>query len=164
MKKRLLFSWLGLALISVPGVRAEDPKPAAAAPAVTAAPAAMPEKPDTELEKTMSKMNKAWRKVRKDTRDGKLTPADATLVATVRTGAGAATKLTPALEADQPAADQAKFHADYLAQMKKLDEALVKLEAALTANDTAGATKLVGEVGEIMKAGHKEFKKPDEKH
>ncbi len=163
MKNRLLFSLLGLTIISVPGVRAEDPKPAAA-PAAAPAPAAMPEKPDTELEKTMSKMNKAWRQVRKNTRDGKLSPADATLVATVRTGAEAAAKLTPELEADQPAADRAKFHADYLAQMKKLDDALTKLEAALTANDTAGATKLVGEVGDLMKAGHKEFKKPDEKH
>ena len=159
MKNRLLLSLLGLTLISVPGVRAGDAKPAA-----PAAVAAVPEKPDTELEKTMSKMNKAWRAVRKNNKEGKLSPADAAAVATVRAGAAAAAKLTPALEADQPAADQAKFHADYLAQMKKLDETLAKLEAALTANDTAGASKLVGEVGDLMKAGHKEFKKPDKKH
>jgi len=160
MKTRLLLLALGLVLVSVPGVRAEDSPPAVAAPT---APAVKPERPDTELEKTMSKMNKAWRAVRKAARAGKLSPADATLVATVRAGAEAATKLTPMLETEQPAAGQAKFHADYLAQMKKLDEALAQLEAALTANDTAGATKLVGEVGDLMKAGHKEFKKPDEK-
>ena len=155
MKFRLLLLPLGFALISVVGVRAEDPKPAAA-------PAAKPEKPETELEKTMGKMGKAWRQVRKNARDGKLTPADAALVATVRAGAVAGEKLTPALEADKPAADRAKFQADYVAQLKKLEATLTKLEAALTANDTAGATKLVAEAGDLMKAGHKEFRKPEE--
>ena len=163
MKTRLLLLPLSFALISVSGVCAEDSQPAASAPAAVAAPK-KPERPETELEKTMDKMNKAWRQVRKDNRDGKLSAADATLVATVRTGAEAAMKLKPALEADQPAAEQAKFQSDYQAQMKKLVDTLTQLETALTANDTAGATKLVGDVGQVMKSGHKEFKKPDEKH
>jgi hypothetical protein len=157
MKNRLLLLSLGLALVSVSGVRAEDDKPAAAVPAAA-------EKPETELEKTMSRMNKAWRAVRKNAREGKLSAADAALVATVRSGASDAAKLTPALEAEQPAAAQAKFHADYQAQLKKLDDVLAQLEAALTANDIPAATKLVGDVGDVMKGGHKEFKKPDEGH
>ncbi len=161
MKNRLLLSLLGLSIISVSGVRAQDA--CRLRPRQQRRPLAAPDKPESELEKTMSKMNKAWRAVRKAARDGKLTPATADLVATVRTGAEAAAKLTPALEAEQPAAEQAKFQADYQAQMKKLIDTPTKLEAALTANDTAGATKLVGDVGDLMKGGHKEFKKPEKK-
>jgi cytochrome c556 len=154
MKTRLLLSALVLALVSVSSLRAEDAKPAAAVKA---------DKPETELEQTMGKMNKAWRQVRKAARDGKLTPATADLVATVRTNAESAAKLTPALEADKPEADRAKFQADYQAQIKKLTETLAKLEDALKANDTAGATKLVADVGDLMKSGHHDFKKPEKK-
>lgn len=158
MKNRLLLLAFALALVSAPGVRAEDAKPAQADK-----PAAKAEKPETELEQTMSKMNKAWREVRKEAKEGKLSPATADLVATVRTNAEAAAKLTPALEAEKPAADRAKFHADFQAQLKKLDAVLAKLEAALRANDIPAATKLVSDVGEVVKAGHHKFKKPDEK-
>jgi hypothetical protein len=160
MKVRLPFLALAFALISAGGVRAEDPKPAAAS---TATPAAKPEKPETELEQTMGKMNKAWRQVRKAAKEGKLSPATADLVATVRTNATAAAKLTPALEAEQPAANRAKFQADYQAQIKKLTETLAKLEAALKANDIPAATKLIADVGDVAKSGHHEFKKPEKK-
>ena len=154
MKSRLLFALLTLSLVSVPGVRAEEAKPA---------PAAKPEKPDTELELTMQKINKAWREVRKADKEGKLSPATASLVETMRVNAEAALKLTPEMEADKPAADRAKFHADYQAQLKKLIETLGRLESALNANDLPGAAKLVAEVKDVQKSGHHNFKKPDEK-
>jgi len=154
MKTRLLFALLTLTLVSVPGVRAAEAKPA---------PAAKPEKPDTELEKTMGQINKAWREVRKADKEGKLSPATASLVATMRVNAEAALKLTPEMEADKPAADRAKFHADYQMQMKKLIETLGRLESALKANDLPGATKLVAEVKDVQKSGHQNYKKPDEK-
>jgi len=154
MKLRLPLVVLSLSLISCLGVRAGEAKPAATPPA---------EKPETELEKTMSKMNKAWREVRKEDKEGKLTPATAVLVATMNECAHVALKLTPEMEADKPAADRAKFHADYQAQMKKLIEALGQLEATLKANDSAGASKLIAEIKDIQQSGHKDFKKPDEK-
>lgn len=165
MKNRLLVLSIALTLIAVSGVRAEDAKTAPADNSASAAQPAMakPKKPETELEKTMSKMNKAWRQVRREARDGKLTPATADLIATVRKGAEAATKLTPALEADQPLAERPKFHADYEAQMKKLIEKLTVLETTLKANDIATAKTLISEVGEIMKTGHKDFRKPEKK-
>jgi hypothetical protein len=159
MKTRLLVLSLALTLTAGSRVGAEEAKPTPAAKPATA----KPEKPDTELEKTMSKMNKAWRQVRKAAHDGKLSPATADLIATVRTGAKAATKLTPAMEADKPAAERLKFHADYEAQMKKVIEKLTVLETTLKANDTATAAKLVSEVTDLMKAGHKDFRKPEEK-
>ena len=160
MKTRFLLASLALALVSIPGIRAQDAKPVPPAPAAPVA--AKPEKPETELEKTMGKMNKAWRQLRKAAKDGKLTPAMAELVVTIRVNAEAAAKLTPEMEADKPAADRAKFHADFQAQLKKLTAKLTELETSLRANDIPGATKLVAAVGEIEKAGHHEFKKPDE--
>ena len=157
MKTRLLFASLALAVISASGVRAEGTQPAPAAP-----PAAKPEKPETELEQTMGRMSKDWRVVRKAAKDGKLSPALAPVVASVRKNAAAAVKLTPQLEGEKPAGDRAKFHADYLAQLKKLDAKLAELEAALKANEIAQADKLVGDVGDIIKSGHHDFKKPDE--
>ena len=153
MKTRLLLLSLLVACVSVPGLRAEDTKPAA-----------KEEKPETELEKTMGTMNKAWRQVRKAAKEGKLRPATADLVATVRTNAVAAAKLTPVMETEKPEAERAKFHAEFLAQLKKLDEALARLEAALKANDIPAAAKLVADVGDVVKSGHHQFKKPDEKH
>jgi len=161
MKIRPLLFPVALAFVCFSGVRAEETKPAAA-PAAPAAPA-KPERPETELEQTMGKMNKAWRQVRKAAKDGKLSPATAPLVATVRVNATAAAKLTPALEAEQPVGARAKFQADYQAQIKKLTDLLTKLESALTANDTAAATKLVGEVSDLMKSGHHDFRKPEKK-
>ena len=153
---RLLPLALALVFIPVSGLRAEAAKPAEKAE--------KPEKPETELEQVMGRMGKAWRQVRKAARDGKLTPATADLVATVRTNAEAAAKLTPALEAEKPAADRAKFQADYVTQMKKLTAALTTLEAALKANETAKATQLVGDIGNLMKSGHHDFRKPEERH
>ena len=152
MKLRLLLLALAVAIVPVSLPAADAPKP----------PAPKPERPETELEKTMSKMGKAWREVRKAARAGQLTPATATLVATVRTNAEAAAKLTPMLEKEKPAAEQAKFHAAYLAQLKKLTASLEKLEAALTAGDNTTAGRLVSEVTDVMKSGHQDFRKPDE--
>lgn len=153
MKNRLLLLTLGLALAIIPGVRAEDAKPAAKA-----------EKPETELEKTMGKIGKAWRTVRNQSRDGKLSPATAQIVAGIRAGAEAATKLTPELEAEQPADKRAKFQADYVAQMKKFTGQLTDLETALKAGKNDEAKALIAEIGKTMKSGHQEFKKPDEKN
>ena len=159
MKLRFMALPFVIVLSSVSGVRAEDARPAPTPENLLA----KAERPETELEKTMTKMGKAWRQVRKAAREGQLSPATAVIVADVRTNAEAALKLKPALETEQPVMLQAKFQSDYQAQMKKLIAALSSLEAALKANDVAGATKLVTEVGDLMKAGHKEFKKPDEK-
>ena len=50
-----------------------------------------------------------------------------------------------------------------LAEMKKFLELCGKLEAALKANNNAEAAKLVNQLADAQKAGHKEFKKEDKK-
>ncbi|MDB6092608.1 MAG: hypothetical protein JWM32_170 [Verrucomicrobia bacterium] len=158
MKIRLLVLSCVIPLISTPAVRAVETKPAAEAATI-----ARVERPQTELEKVMTKISKAWRQVRKAARDGTLSPAMANVVTGIRVDAERAAKLTPALEAEKPAPERVKFQADYEAQMKKLVETLTALETALKANDIASAANLVGDVGDQMKSGHHDFKKPDER-
>ena len=67
------------------------------------------------------------------------------------------------MKAEKPAAEQAKFVADYQAEMKKTIELLGKVEMALKANNNAEAEKLLAAVGDAQKAGHKQFKKADKK-
>lgn len=151
MQLRLLISAFALFTAVVAGARAEAAKPA---------PKAGHE--ETELEQTMGKMSRLWRSIRKASRDGKLGPHNATAVANLRTAAESALKMTPALEAEKPAEDQAKFQRDYEARMQKFISTLTTLEKALRNSDTAQANKLIGELNDLMKEGHHDFKKPDE--
>jgi len=101
----------------------------------------------------MEKMGGAFRKLKRQIADPTQNAASLQLVATIRAAAEEASRLTPAKSADVPAADRAKFEADYQAKMKNFTVELGKLEAV----------KLVADLGALQKAGHKEFKRPDEK-
>ena len=151
MKNRLLFLALAVTLCCPPAalpLRAEDPKP--------------PQKDeDTELGKTMGKLNGAWRKIRKQAADAASNAASLEQVAIVKAAAEKALTLTPAKVADVPAADQAKFVADFQAQMKDFIVLADQLAAAFTANDNAAAQALIQKMGAAQKEGHKNFKRPD---
>ena len=117
----------------------------------------------TELEGKMDVMGKAWKKLKRQVADASQNPDSLQLVATIRTAAEDALKLIPARVADVPAADQAKFMADYQAGIRKLIASFGKLEAALSAGKNDEAVKLVAEISVIQKAGHNAFERPDEK-
>jgi len=120
-------------------------------------------KEETELEGKMEKMGKAWKQLKRQVKDVSKNAESLELVATIRAASEEASKLTPAMAADIPAADRAKFVADYQAGVKKLIGALGQLETALKADKNDEAVKLVADIGALQKAGHKEFKRPDEK-
>jgi len=141
----LLFS-LALVLIALPSVRADDAKPA---------------KADTELEGQMDQMSGAFKKLKRQIADPANNASSLTLVATIRQGAEAALKLSPAKAEDVPAADRAKFIADYQAKRKALIGEVEKLEAALKANQNEEAKKIVAALGTMQKEGHKAFKRPE---
>ncbi len=117
--------------------------------------------PDTELGKTMEKMNGAWRKLRKQVADPAGNAGSLELVATISACAEKALTFRPARVEDVPAADREKFIADYQAQMKDFGAQVMKLGAALKANDNAAAAAIVQKMGAMQKEGHKEFKRPD---
>jgi soluble cytochrome b562 len=161
MKSPYIASSLLLALLAAPLALAQDAPPAAPAPSGEAAPA-KPKK--TELAKDMDKINRAQRTLRKQVADASQNESSLALVATIHDAAVAASSETPAWTADQPQADQAKFVADFHAKMKDFIGDIDKLSAALKAGDNAGAAKLLAGLGQDEKAGHKQFKKPEEKN
>jgi uncharacterized protein with von Willebrand factor type A (vWA) domain len=117
--------------------------------------------PDTELGKTMEKMNGAWRKLRKQVADPAGNAASLELVATISACAEKALTFQPARVEDLPAADRAKFIANYQAQMKDFGVQVAKLGEALKAGDNAAASAIVQKMGAMQKEGHKDFKRPD---
>lgn len=118
---------------------------------------------ETELEGKMDSMGQAWKKLKRQAADATKNAESLQLVATLRTSAEEAAKLEPAKAADVPAADREKFVADYRGGIKKMINELTKLEAALLAGKNDEAAKLIADIGALQKAGHKEFKRPDEK-
>jgi len=130
----------------------------ATVPVVTAA-----DKDETELGNHMDKMGGSFRKLKKAVPDAAQNAESLKLVAAMKKEAAAAMKLEPAWKADKPAAEQAKFAADYKAEMKEFNAKLDSLEAALKAGNNAEAAKIVDELGAAQKKGHKQFKKPDDK-
>jgi soluble cytochrome b562 len=156
MKYRSLASFLTLALLlSAAVVHAQDAAPAAAAPA-------KPEK--TALAKDMDKINRSVRALKKQISDATKNDASLALVTTIHDAATAALNETPAWTAEQPAADQAKFTADFQDHLKAFIGDVDKLSAALTAGDNAGAATLLATLGQDEKDGHKKFRKPEEKN
>jgi len=118
---------------------------------------------ETELEDKMDVMGTAFRKLKRQVTDATQNAASLQLVATIRLGAEEAVKLVPAKAADVPAAERAKFVADYQVKMKDLLTTLEKLEVALRADKNDEAARLVAELGIMQKVGHKTFKRPDKK-
>lgn len=121
------------------------------------------DKEETELGNHMDKMSGAFRKLRKQVNDAAQNADSLKLVATIKEEAAASAKLEPAMKSEKPAAEQAKFVADYQAKMKELNGKIAALEAALKANNNTEAAKLVDELAAAQKKGHGEFKKKDKK-
>ncbi|MES1166505.1 MAG: cytochrome b562 [Pseudomonadota bacterium] len=139
MKIRTLLCLLTLGLAIVPGLRAEDQ--------------------DTELQGKMQKINGAFRKLRTQVGDATKNDDSLAQVAIIKENATASLALKPMKLADIPEADQAKFIADYQAEMKKLIAAVGQLEDALKAGKNDDAKTIFASLGGIQKEGHTAFKK-----
>lgn len=118
---------------------------------------------ETELGGKMEKMSGAFRAIRRQITDKSKNADSLAKLAVVKQNAEASLKYDPAKKSEIPAANQAKFVADYQAGMKKFIALCDKLEAALKADNNAEAEKICSAMGDSQKAGHKEFKKDDKK-
>ncbi len=153
MKLRFLTFSLISALVALPMLRAQEDGPKKMGP----------KEPKTELGEQMEKMGGAYKKLGKQITDATKNEDSLKLVATIKTAATAALKFEPIKKKDLPAADQAKFVADYQAKLKEFIATVDKLDAALKANDNATAAKLVDEMKALSKEDHKAFEKQKEK-
>ena len=84
-------------------------------------------------------------------------------VAIIKDATAAALKLEPAKEKDLPAADQAKFVADYQSKMKDFIATVGKLEDALKANDNVTAAAIVKDMKTQEDSDHSDFRKKKKK-
>ena len=153
MKLRLLTLSLISALIALPILSAQE-----AAPKKTG-----PKEDKTELGDQMEKMNGAWRTLGRQITDATKNEDSLAKIATIKAGLTASLKFEPARKADVPAAEQAKFVADYQAKMKEFAALIDKVEAAVKAGDNAAAAKVLDEAKAAQRADHKSFKKEEQK-
>ena len=142
MKIRILLVTLICSLATVSGLRAQAPK-----------------EDQTELGGKMEKVGAAFRKLRASAADATKNADSLAQIAIIRENFEAALKLAPAMKADKPAAEQAKFMADYQAKMKEEIAVVGSIEAAIKANNNEEAGKLVAKLGQDQKDAHKAFKK-----
>jgi soluble cytochrome b562 len=135
----------------------------AADEAPAAAPAPKAEKPETELTKQMDKMNGAFRKLRRQAKDATKNADSLAQVAILKEFALASAKLEPAKAATLPEADRKKWVDGYRAKMTETLANIDKLEAALKAGQNEEADKLVIELNNQQRAGHKEYRAEEKK-
>ena len=109
----------------------------------------------------MEKMGHAFRQLNRDIADPAKNAESLHQVAILRTNAEAASKLKPAMTADIPADQQAKFVASYQEQMKGLLADIEKLGAALQANNNTEAAALLKTLKHDQFEGHKKFRKKE---
>jgi soluble cytochrome b562 len=114
----------------------------------------------TELEMRMDRINKAYRKLKKQVADPAQNASSLKLLATMQDAVKEAAELTPEKAADLPQDQRAKFMDDFRAGIKGMQDEFAKLADALAAGRNADAVGIVGDINELEKKDHKEFKKP----
>ena len=148
MKNRLLLLTAVLALGFGPAVHAQEGKK---------------DEPETELGAKMDKISSAWRRVKAQINDASKNEDTLAKLATIKENMNAALKLDPALKAEKPAAEQAKFVSDYQAKMKEEIAKIDELTALVKAGKNEEAAKLVAPIDQNSKEAHKQFKKGKKK-
>ena len=113
---------------------------------------------DTPLGKEMEKIGKALKAVNRDLADASKKADNVKKVADAKEACAAAVKFEPAKTKEIPAADKAKFLADYKASMQEMGKGLDTLKAALEAGKTDEAKAALDKLNAGKKEGHKKFK------
>src|SRR5439155_21442369 len=121
------------------------------------------DEPETELGAKMDKISSAWRVVKRQINDASKNDDTLTKLASIKENMNAALKLEPALKAEKPAADQAKFVADYQGKMKDEIAKIDDLTALVKAGKNEEAAKMIGTIDQDQKDAHKQFKKGKKK-
>lgn len=144
MKNRLLLLTAAFALAFTPAIQAQD-------------------EPETELGGKMEKISSAWHIAKRKISNPADNDETLAKLAIVKENMVAATKLEPDFKKAKPAAEQAKFVADYQAKMKEEIKKVDEIIALVKAGKNEEAAKLVGVVDQDYKDAHKKFKKPSKK-
>lgn len=115
----------------------------------------------TPLEEQMEKLSKALKVVNRNLLDPTAKDANLAKIADAKTAADASIKLEPAMAKTIPAADKEKFLADYKAGMEATSKTLDELKAAVAADKSEDAAKIMEKLNAQKKDGHKKFQKEE---
>ncbi len=115
------------------------------------------DKPKTPLAEQMSGMSKDLKALRKIVNDPAQKDAAVNLAKDMEEHAMKAKGFEPSSAKDVPAADKDAFVADYKKQMDGLIADMQKLEADLSAGNTADASAMLDTLGNDRRTGHKKF-------
>jgi hypothetical protein len=116
---------------------------------------------DTPLTQEMEKLNKAIKIVNRNLADPSQKDANLAKLAEAKAALDKAVTMEPAKAKDVPAAQKAKFVADYKAAMKETQVALEELRAAIAADKAEDAAKAMEKLNGQKKEAHKTFKKDE---
>lgn len=112
----------------------------------------------TPLGKKMSAMNTAFKAIGRQIEDPSKNASTLAQLDIVETNAKAALTMEPEKKAKVPAAEQAKFVADYQAGMKEFLVTVDKLRAAVKAGKNAEALTIIDAMKGQQRDSHKEFR------
>ena len=116
---------------------------------------------ETPLGEQMEKVSKALKAVSRAAKEGNVPKDLAAKVDDAKKAAEAGLKFEPAKTSEIPAAEKAKFLADYKASMQETIKTLDELKAAIEAGKTEDVTKSLEKLNSQKKDGHKKFQKDE---
>jgi soluble cytochrome b562 len=116
---------------------------------------------DTPMTKEMEKLSKALKAVNRNLADASQKDANIAKIADAKTACAAAIKYEPATTKDVPAAEKAKYLADFKASMEEVGKNLDALKAAIEGGKMDDAKALMDKLNGQKKDGHKKFKSDD---
>ncbi|MBL0939380.1 MAG: hypothetical protein IBJ03_10810 [Gemmatimonadaceae bacterium] len=112
----------------------------------------------TPLGKKMAALNTAFKAVGRQIEDPSKNASTLEQLTIIETNAKAAMALEPEKKAQVPAAQQAKFMADYKAGMQQFLDTVVKLRAAVKAGKNTEALAIIDSMKDQQRDSHKEFR------
>ena len=116
------------------------------------------EEGNSSLEHQMKILAKGTRQLSQQVNDPAQQQSSVGLIEDLKKAAQDSKSIDPRMAETVPAADKAKFLADYRAQMDKLSDAFTKIEEAVKADQYAEAKSLLASVNSIKREGHEKFK------
>jgi hypothetical protein len=118
---------------------------------------------ETELGGKMEKVSSAWRITKRQLAKPEMNADTLTKLATIKQNLEASLNLEPDLKKEKPAAEQAKFVADYKVKMKEMIAKIDEVAALVKAGKNEEAVALTKVIDKDQKDAHDTFKKKSKK-
>ena len=116
----------------------------------------------TPLGEEMGAMNKAWRQIKKQAGDASQNTETVKLLDQVIESCRTSVDMIPILSEEVSEDKRPAYIEAYKKEMMKLDEQYESLRSLFEAGENEKAQKLIKQIDDLKKKGHKEFKPKDD--